>query len=143
MKKLAIILSCTSLLISSCYANNISQQSLNKKTKVLEEIDLTEKIPSSQGSELTLLKIYDKCRLIYNLYGETGQEEYNFDFKKSKIIKAKYRSYNYKENKDGIIDLANLSEKDFILVKNESASHSKFYELKKYLNKNIIIQNCN
>lgn len=143
MKKLVIILCFSSVIFSSCYANNAAQHNVKVQTKVLEEIDLTDKIPTSQGSELTLLKISNKCRLIYNVYGETGQEEYNFDFKKSKIIKATYFSYNYKANKDGIIDLANLSDKDFILVKKGNASPSKFIELKNYLNKNILLKNCN
>lgn len=40
MKKLLIILSCTNLLFSSYYARKISQQILNKTTKVLEKIGL-------------------------------------------------------------------------------------------------------
>ncbi|EPH38166.1 hypothetical protein L291_4372 [Acinetobacter guillouiae MSP4-18] len=40
MKKLVIILSYTNLLFSACYASNISQQTLNKTTKVLEKIGL-------------------------------------------------------------------------------------------------------
>lgn len=143
MKKLSIILSCSSVIISACYADNTAQQNVKEAKKVLQNIDLSEKIPTSQGSELTLLKISNKCRLTYNVYGETGQEEYNFDFKKSKIINSSYYSYDYKPNEDGIIDLANLKDSDFILVKKGNANLSKFIELRKYLNKNIVLKNCN
>lgn len=143
MKKLAIILGCSSIVFSACYAEKTSQQNVKELTKVLQNIDLSQKIPTSQGSELTLLKISNRCRLTYNVYGETGQEEYNYDFKKSKIIKSSYYSYNYKPNEDGIIDLGNLKDSDFILVKKGNANPSKFVELKKYLNKNIVLKNCN
>lgn len=141
MKKIAmILLGLLSIVVGYSYAHN---PPLNKNTKILQEIDLTEKVKSSQGAEITLLKVSDKCRLIYNKYGETGQEEYNFDFKKNKIIQANYLSYNYKANKDGVIDLAHLSDKDIILVKKRKASQKQFNELKGFLNKNIILKNCN
>lgn len=142
MKKLVLILlGFLCVIFSFCYADS-SYLNSNKNVKVLEEIDLTEKNISSQGAEITLLKVSNKCKMVYTIYGETGQEEYSFDFKKDKILQGKYLSYNYKANKEGIIDLANLSDKDIVLVKKSNASQAKFNELKRFLNKNIIRKNC-
>lgn len=138
-----ILLGFLSVIFSSCHATDNIDLNSKKTVKILEEVDLTEKVKSSQGAEITLLKASSKCRLVYNVYGETGQEEYNFDFKKDKILQGNYLSYNYRANKDGVIDLANLTDKDFILVKKAKASQVKFDELKKFLNKNIIRKNCN
>ncbi len=142
MNKLVLIsLGFLSIIFSSCHADEAYLNS-NKTVKVLEEIDLTERVKSSQGAEIILLKLSNKCRVIYSIYGETGQEEYNFDFKKDKMLQSNYLSYNYKANKDGIIDLANLSDKDIILVKKENSSQEKFNELKRFLNKNTVRKNC-
>lgn len=141
-KLMLVLLGILSIIFISCYADNTDLAS-NKTAKVLEEIDLNERIKSSQGAEITLLKIQNRCKLIYSVYGETGQDEYNFLFRKDKIFKGEYLSYNYKANEDGVIDLANLSDKDIVLVKQVKASQAKFDELKKFLDKNIVSKYCN
>ena len=58
----------------------------NLSAKKLFELDLTDSGISAEGGGIELNKKGDYCFIVLSLYGETGQEKYNFKFKKNKLI---------------------------------------------------------
>ena len=65
------------LLIISLNASAVETILLPKK---IFELDLTDEKISTQGGGIEVLKSKNYCILVFNLYGEMGQEKYAFRF---------------------------------------------------------------
>ena len=116
------------LLIFLTACNSSANQSIRKniEEKVFE-LDLTNEGISAEGGRIELYKDRNFCSLLLNIYGENGQEKYNFKFKKNNLIETSYLKYRYKngllvtgdELKDLIADDSTNSDNDMELVSND------------------------
>lgn len=147
------------LLIFLTACNSSANQSIRKniEEKVFE-LDLTNEGISAEGGGIELYKDRNFCSLLLNIYGENGQEKYNFKFKKNNLIETSYLKYRYKngllvtdeELKDLIADDSTNSDNDIELVSNKSFIGStnkniakKFDMYKKRIPKSVLTKNCN
>ena len=147
------------LLIFLTACNSSANQSIRKniEEKVFE-LDLTNEGISAEGGRIELYKDRNFCSLLLNIYGENGQEKYNFKFKKNNLIETSYLKYRYKngllvtddELKDLIADDNTNSDNDMELVSNKSFIGStnkniakKFDMYKKRIPKSVLTKNCN
>lgn len=147
------------LLIFLTACNSSANQSIRKniEEKVFE-LDLTNEGISAEGGGIELYKDRNFCSLLLNIYGENGQEKYNFKFKKNNLIETSYLKYRYKngllvtgdELKDLIADDSTNSDNDMELVSNKSFIGStnkniakKFDMYKKRIPKSVLTKNCN
>lgn len=147
------------LLIFLTACNSSANQSIRKniEEKVFE-LDLTNEGISAEGGRIELYKDRNFCSLLLNIYGENGQEKYNFKFKKNNLIETSYLKYRYKngllvtddELKDLIADDSTNSDNDMELVSNKSFIGStnkniakKFDMYKKRIPKSVLTKNCN
>jgi hypothetical protein len=147
------------LLIFLTACNSSANQSIRKniEEKVFE-LDLTNEGISAEGGGIELYKDRNFCSLLLNIYGENGQEKYNFKFKKNNLIETSYLKYRYKngllvtddELKDLIADDNTNSDNDMELVSNKSFIGStnkniakKFDMYKKRIPKSVLTKNCN
>lgn len=147
------------LLIFLTACNSSANQSIRKniEEKVFE-LDLTNEGISAEGGGIELYKDRNFCSLLLNIYGENGQEKYNFKFKKNNLIETSYLKYRYKngllvtddELKDLIADDSTNSDNDRELVSNKSFIGStnkniakKFDMYKKRIPKSVLTKNCN
>ena len=147
------------LLIFLTACNSSANQSIRKniEEKVFE-LDLTNEGISAEGGGIELYKDRNFCSLLLNIYGENGQEKYNFKFKKNNLIETSYLKYRYKngllvtddELKDLIADDNTNSDNDMELVSNKSFIGStnkniakKFDMYKKRIPKSVLMKNCN
>lgn len=147
------------LLIFLTACNSSANQSIRKniEEKVFE-LDLTNEGISAEGGGIELYKDRNFCSLLLNIYGENGQEKYNFKFKKNNLIETSYLKYRYKngllvtddELKDLIADDSTNSDNDMELVSNKSFIGStnkniakKFDMYKKKIPKSVLTKNCN
>jgi len=147
------------LLIFLTACNSSANQSIRKniEEKVFE-LDLTNEGISAEGGGIELYKDRNFCSLLLNIYGENGQEKYNFKFKKNNLIETSYLKYRYKngllvtddELKDHIADDSTNSDNDIELVSNKSFIGStnkniakKFDMYKKRIPKSVLTKNCN
>src|SRR5690606_1664617 len=147
------------LLIFLTACNSSANQSIRKniEEKVFE-LDLTNEGISAEGGGIELYKDRNFCSLLLNIYGENGQEKYNFKFKKNNLIETSYLKYRYKngllvtddELKDLIADDSTNSDNDMELVSNKSFIGStnkniakKFDLYKKRIPKSVLTKNCN
>ena len=147
------------LLIFLTACNSSANQSIRKniEEKVFE-LDLTNEGISAEGGGIELYKDRNFCLLLLNIYGENGQEKYNFKFKKNNLIETSYLKYRYKngllvtddELKDLIADDSTNSDNDMELVSNKSFIGStnkniakKFDMYKKRIPKSVLTKNCN
>ncbi|OBY73993.1 hypothetical protein [Acinetobacter gyllenbergii] len=89
------------LLIFLAACNSSANQDI--KNKVFE-LDLTDEQISAEGGGIELYKGKNSCHLILNLYGESGQEKYDFRFKKKTLIETYYLTYRYKNGVLGADD---------------------------------------
>ncbi|MDO5541781.1 MAG: hypothetical protein Q4F77_00595 [Acinetobacter sp.] len=137
MNFLTVLLMLLSIFFVACKAQD-SSSNFEDEVEILEDVNLVDVMESSQGSGVTLFKLKHKCLLSYNLYGEIGQDEYLFYFYKNQLLEGKYNSYRYKVDEEGIIDLANFSETDIVLVKQENIGRERFDKLIKLLNPDIV-----
>ena len=87
------------LLIFLAACNSSANQNI-KKNKIFE-LDLTDEQISAEGGGIELYKDKNYCHLILNLYGESGQEKYDFRFKKKILIETYHLTYRYK---NGVLD---------------------------------------
>lgn len=147
------------LLIFLTACNGSANQSIRKniEEKVFE-LDLTNEGISAEGGGIELYKDRNFCSLLLNIYGENGQEKYNFKFKRNNLIETSYLKYRYKngllvtddELKDLIADDSTNSDNDMELVSNKSFIGStnkniakKFDMYKKRIPKSVLTKNCN
>lgn len=147
------------LLIFLTACNSSANQSIRKniEEKVFQ-LDLTNEGISAEGGGIELYKDRNFCSLLLNIYGENGQEKYNFKFKKNNLIETSYLKYRYKngllvtddELKDLIADDSTNSDNDIELVSNKSFIGStnkniakKFDMYKKRIPKSVLTKNCN
>lgn len=147
------------LLIFLTACNSSANQSIRKniEEKVFK-LDLTNEGISAEGGGIELYKDRNFCSLLLNIYGENGQEKYNFKFKKNNLIETSYLKYRYKngllvtnnELKDLIADDNTNSDNDMELVSNKSFIGStnkniakKFDMYKKRIPKSVLTKNCN
>lgn len=145
------------MFLTAC--NSSANQSIRKniEEKVFE-LDLTNEGISAEGGGIELYKDRNFCSLLLNIYGENGQEKYNFKFKKNNLIETSYLKYRYKngflvtddELKDLIADDSTNSDNDIELVSNKSFIGStnkniakKFDMYKKRIPKSVLTKNCN
>ena len=83
------------LLIISLNASPVETILLPKK---IFELDLTDEKISTQGGGIEVLKSKNYCILVFNLYGEMGQEKYAFRFNPKGLINTRYVGYTYPVN---------------------------------------------
>lgn len=131
----------------------------NLSVKKLFELDLTDSGISAEGGEIELNKKGNYCFIVLSLYGETGQEKYNFKFSKNNLISSNYLKYRYKNGmivvnedlKDIIANYQpNSGENDMELIFNKTFIGSenqnivkKFNEYKKKIPQKTLSKNCN
>ena len=129
----------------------------NIKNKVFE-LDLTDEQISAEGGGIELYKDKKYCHLILNLYGEAGQEKYDFRFKKKALIETSHLTYRYKngvldadDDLKGLIavDSTHSDGKDMELIGHElvvgekNKNFVKKFEIyKKRVPATILIKNC-
>ncbi|UJA05853.1 hypothetical protein F9230_16525 [Acinetobacter johnsonii] len=129
-----------------------------QKNKIFE-LDLTNEQISTEGGTIELKKIGSNCSLVLNLYNESGQESYDFQFKANDLIKASHLIYRYKNGllvtdddlKDLIADNNTVSNSNDIelvskeyFIGNKNKSISKTFKIyKKKIPNSILIKNCN
>lgn len=146
------------LLIFLTACNSSANQSIRKNIEEkLFELDLTNEGISAEGGGIELHKNKNFCSLLLNIYGENGQEKYNFKFKKNNLIETSYLKYRYKNGllvtdddlKDIIADDNTNSDNDMELVSNKSFIGStnknitkKFDIYKKRIPKSVLTKNC-
>lgn len=131
----------------------------NLSAKKLFELDLTDSGISAEGGGIELNKKGDYCFIVLSLFGETGQEKYNFKFKKNKLISSNYLKFRYKYgmivvDKDLQDLIANdqpksdennmelVINKSFIGTENKNIM-KKFNEYKQRIPQRIVNNNCN
>lgn len=136
-----------------------SSANQNTQKNKIFELDLTNEQISAEGGAIELQKSGNNCSLILNIYNESGQESYNFQFKANDLIKTSHLTYRYKNGllvtdddlKDLIADdntvsndndMELVSKKYFIGNKNKSIA-KKFKLFKQKIPKSILIKNCN
>lgn len=145
----------TSVFLTGC--NLSAKPSLS--TKKLFELDLTNNGISAEGGGIELNKKGNYCFILLSLYGEYGQEKFNFKFKKNNLISSSYLKYRYKNGlivvdkdlKDLIADdQLDSSKDDMELIINKSFIGSenknvvkKFNEYKQKIPHEILSKNCN
>ena len=131
----------------------------NLPIEKLFELDLTESGISAEGGGVELSKKGNYCFIVLSIYGESGQEEYNFKFNKNKLISSNYIKYRYKNGmivagedlKDLIANYQPDSGKDDMeLITNKSFIGSENKNIVKIFNKykqkipqGILSKNCN
>lgn len=131
----------------------------NLAVKKLFELDLTDSGISAEGGQIELNKKGNHCFIDLSIYGETGQEKYNFKFIKNNLISSNYLKYRYKNgmievNEDLKDIIANYQpqtgENDMELIFNKTFIGSenknivkKFNEFKKKLPQKTLSKNCN
>lgn len=82
----------TFILLTGC---NLSAKTILSPKEVFE-LDLTDQGISEEGGGIELVTHGDSCLLILNIYRESDQEKYIFNFKKNKLLSADYLKYRYK-----------------------------------------------
>lgn len=86
------------LLILVFVSLNIYAVVMKAMPEKIFELDLTDEAISSQGGGLEVLKSKSYCILVFNLYGEMGQEKYAFRFNQKGLINTRHVSYKYPVN---------------------------------------------
>lgn len=131
----------------------------NLSQKKLFDLDLTDSGISAEGGGIELDKKGKYCFMILSLYGESGQEQYKFKFRKNNLISSDYLKYRYKNGlmviNDDLTDLiandeSNVGKDDMELVINKSFIGSenknivkKFNMYKQKIPQGILSRNCN
>lgn len=131
----------------------------NLSVKKLCELDLTDSGISAEGGEIELNKKGNYCIIVLSLFGEIGQEKYNFKFRKNNLISSDYLKYRYKNGmivvnedlkdiianyqpKSGGNDMELIFNKTFIGSENKNIV-KKFNEFKKKIPQKTLSKNCN
>ena len=82
----------TFILLTGC---NLSAKTILSSKKVFE-LDLTDQGISNEGSGIELITHGESCLLILNIYRDSDQEKYKFNFKKNNLLSTDYLKYRYK-----------------------------------------------
>ncbi len=136
-----------------------SSANQNTQKNKIFELDLTNEQISAEGGAIELQKSGNNCSLILNIYNESGQESYNFQFKANDLIKTSYLTYRYQNGllvtDDDLKDLiaddnTDLDGSDMELISRKyfigsESDHivKKFIFYKQKIPKPILIESCN
>lgn len=147
------------LIILTACNSSANQNIKNNLENKIFDLDLTNEVISPQGGGLKLYKDKKTCVLKLNIYGESGQEEYKFKFKKNRLLETSYLKYRYKNGllitDDDLNDLiadesTNSDGTDMELITNQSFIGDtnknivkKFDVNKQKIPKSILFNNCN
>lgn len=85
-------------------------------SKKIYEKELIDKNLSLEGGSIELYSNELFCNMVVSIYGETGQEKYNFKFKYNSLLETQYQIYGYQNGilvpNDDIKDLIDKSNKE-------------------------------
>lgn len=140
--------------------NMIENQNVKANEPAIFSLDLTDEDISPEGGGIELHKEGQLCLLILNIYGESGQENYRFKFKKNNLIETSYLKYRYPnallainddlqeliahdESPDSNNNKMELIKNDFIIGQKNKAILHRFFLYQQKIPDGLLKKNCN
>ncbi|AOA59599.1 hypothetical protein [Acinetobacter larvae] len=117
-------------------------------TQLLESIDLSEKIKSTEGSELKLYRQHHACLAILKVYGEIGQNESIYQFKNKQLLNGVHIDYLYQLDPVDVeqhaewssIELMQKAKK--VMVDRSVADQAALDDILHYVDDQLLEKNC-